>query len=214
MEKRVTLAERVHRRLFDLLFRRSLVFNTCWEDPWVDRQALCIGPDDSIMVITSAGCNTLDYALADVFLQIPIQKNYFWTVYMRGHYTPECCPDYLMEENFLRLKEGLVDRIHIHNGTVTSFLEETGMEISKFVLLDHMDWLGAHQPEALRAEWEQILARARPGARVIFRSGSSRPAFLESLHRLVFLEELAAELHRHDRVRTYASFHIAEIKAA
>ena len=38
------LAERVHDRLFDLLTRRTLLYNTCWEDPAVDRQALRIGP--------------------------------------------------------------------------------------------------------------------------------------------------------------------------
>lgn len=48
---------------FNLVHRCSLVYNTCWEDPRLDRAALDVGSQDSIAVITSAGCNALDYAL-------------------------------------------------------------------------------------------------------------------------------------------------------
>jgi S-adenosylmethionine-diacylglycerol 3-amino-3-carboxypropyl transferase len=51
------------RRLFDAVHRRNLVYNQCWEDPAVDRRALDLDPDDRVLVITSAGCNALDYAL-------------------------------------------------------------------------------------------------------------------------------------------------------
>jgi S-adenosylmethionine-diacylglycerol 3-amino-3-carboxypropyl transferase len=48
---------------FDTLWRNNLVYNQCWEDPAVDRQALDLQPSDRLLVITSAGCNALDYAL-------------------------------------------------------------------------------------------------------------------------------------------------------
>jgi S-adenosylmethionine-diacylglycerol 3-amino-3-carboxypropyl transferase len=51
------------RRLFDAIHGRHLVYNQCWEDPAVDRQALRLTPADRVLVITSAGCNALDYAL-------------------------------------------------------------------------------------------------------------------------------------------------------
>ena len=51
------------RRIFNTVHRNNLVYNTCWEDPRLDRVALDIGADDNILVITSAGCNALDYAL-------------------------------------------------------------------------------------------------------------------------------------------------------
>jgi hypothetical protein len=57
------LRERVDQRIFDAIWSRNLVYNTCWEDPPVDREALALGPDDTVLVITSAGCNALDYAL-------------------------------------------------------------------------------------------------------------------------------------------------------
>ena len=56
--------ERVRRAWFNLIHTHNLVYNTCWEDPRVDRVALELSPDDSVLVITSAGCNALDYLLA------------------------------------------------------------------------------------------------------------------------------------------------------
>ncbi len=55
---------RVSRFAFDLVHRRNLVYNQCWEDPAVDQQALGLTRDDRVLVITSAGCNALDYALS------------------------------------------------------------------------------------------------------------------------------------------------------
>ena len=55
---------RVSRWLFDAVHRQHLVYNQCWEDPAVDHEALRLRPDDRVLVITSAGCNALDYALS------------------------------------------------------------------------------------------------------------------------------------------------------
>ncbi|MFG0296509.1 MAG: DUF3419 family protein, partial [Maioricimonas sp. JB045] len=56
--------ERLSRTYFNLIHKNNLVYNTCWEDPRLDHVALELGPDDNVLVITSAGCNALDYALA------------------------------------------------------------------------------------------------------------------------------------------------------
>ena len=53
----------LHGVWFNLLYSKNLIYNTCWEDPCLDRAALNLGEDDTVLVITSAGCNTLDYAL-------------------------------------------------------------------------------------------------------------------------------------------------------
>jgi S-adenosylmethionine-diacylglycerol 3-amino-3-carboxypropyl transferase len=394
----LTLSDRIDQRVFNALYARSLVYNTCWEDPAVDRRALNLGPNDSVMVISSAGCNALDYALdaparihavdanprqnallelkiaairrlehedffalfgvgyhprfrdfyrsslrgelsdfartwwdkhggwftsplgsfyyhglaglvargfrayfrlrpklandlqdlfaaADlttqrriyderiapalwtpgmkwvlgrqltmsllgvphpqrrlvqsqhaegvagfvreaieyVFRQLSVTDNYFWRVYVEGRYTPECCPEYLKPGNFLALKQGLVDRITLHNSTVTEFLHDTPKPISRFVLLDHMDWMSSYHPAALVEEWNAILGRARDGARILLRSAHADPAFLnwvrvghkrqrldEALH---FDHALAARLHADDRVHTYAGFKIADVAA-
>lgn len=393
-----TFLDRFDQTVFNAIYSRALVYNTCWEDPAVDRLALAIKPDDTLLVITSAGCNVLDYALTGphrihavdanprqnallelklagircltfddffaafgrgyhaafrtayfdalrhelspfaqgfwdkrvdwfgkprgsfyyhglsgivarsfraylglrprlaasiaalfdtqsleeqrniydtrvqplmwtpginwtlsrqitmsllgvphpqrkevqdqhergvagfvresleyVLRQLPVWTNYFWSVYVRGRYTQSCCPEYLKRDNFAALQAGLADRIRLHTATVTEFLQGTQERISKFVLLDHMDWMSSYYPEALAEEWAFIFRRATPGARVIFRSAHAAPTYLEHLEvgvertrlrdRLVFHEDLAAELQRADRVHTYAGFHVADVRA-
>lgn len=393
-----SFADRFDQAVFDAIYARALVYNACWEDPAVDRLALNIGADDTMLVITSAGCNVLDYALTGprrihavdsnprqsallelklagirrldfedffaafgngyhprfrsfyrdvlrrdlspfartfwdkhvdwfgnprgsfyfhglsgivarlfraylrvrprlaasvaelfdarslddqrrlydtrvqaliwtpsvnwtlsrqltmsllgvphpqrkevqnqhergvagfvrdsveyVFRQLPVWTNYFWSVYVRGRYTPECCPEYLKPDNFAALRSGLADRIQVHTSTVTDFLKATEKPISKFVLLDHMDWMSCYFPVALAEEWSWILRRATLDARIIFRSAHAAPAYLEQLElragrkrlsdHLTFRRDLAAGLQRRDRVHTYAGFHVADVTA-
>lgn len=399
MKAALTLRDRIDQAVFNAIYARSLVYNTCWEDPAVDRLALDLQPNDTLLVITSAGCNVLDYALAGpsrihavdanprqtallelklagirrlafedffdlfgsgvheqfrevyhdslrgdlsdfargywddrlhwfgrrrgsfyfqglagtvarafrtylsirpqlaasvgalfeansledqraiydrqvqplmwgpgmnwtlsrqltmsmlgvpyaqrrqvqaqhqggvagfireaveyVFRELPVWTNYFWMVYINGRYTPSCCPEYLKRDNFLALKAGLAQCIVPHTCTVTAFLQATQERISKFVLLDHMDWMSSYYPEALAEEWMAILTRATPDARVIFRSAHAAPAYLDQVRvgarrarlreRLVFQEALARDLQRHDRVHTYAGFHVADLVGA
>jgi len=394
-----SLTDRLDQRVFDAIYSRSLVYNTCWEDPAVDRLALRLRPQDRMLVIASAGCNVLDYALlapacihavdanprqtallelklaairhlefedffslfgegrhprfrflyraalrdrlppfardywdrhghwfwgADpgdsfyyhglsgivargfraylrlrpelragvgmllearsledqrqvydrqvrpqlwgrtmswalsrqltmsmlgvphpqrkeverqhehgtagfvreavdyVFRRLPLWTNYFWTLYLRGRYGAECCPEYLRPENFAALKRGLAERIEVHTCTVTEFLQATRERISRFVLLDHMDWMSSYYPQALAEEWDAICARATHDARVIFRSAHRAPRYLDGLRladgcalreRLEFDHGLSAALQPHDRVHTYAGFHIADVHA-
>lgn len=49
--------------LFDLIHGNRLIYNACWEDPRLDRQLLKLDADSQVVVITSAGCNVLDYIL-------------------------------------------------------------------------------------------------------------------------------------------------------
>ncbi len=390
--------DRLDQKVFDGLYSRSLVYNTCWEDPAVDRQALQLGPQDSILMISSAGCNALDYALQGprrihavdanprqtallelklagihrlefddffrifgdgyhagfrelyrrrlrdelsdfariywdrycnwftsrhgsfyyhglagfvargfstyfrlqpqlaedirelfscndldaqrriydekisaelwtptinwvlgrqltmsligvphpqrrlvqaqhpggvagfireaidyVFRNLPVADNHFWRVYLNGSYTRDCCPEYLKADNFLALKNGLADRIEPHTCTVTEFLQRNEEPISRFVLLDHMDWMSSYHPTALIEEWNAIIDRAQPGARILLRSAHANPAFLDwveigaarrRLPEVVrFDRELAARLQRQDRVHTYAGFMIADVPA-
>ncbi|MCP5315612.1 MAG: BtaA family protein [Chromatiaceae bacterium] len=393
-----TLLDRIDHRVFNAIYSRALVYNTCWEDPAVDRLALNIGPEDNLLVITSAGCNVLDYALVGprrihavdanprqnallelklagiaqldyddffcafgngyhprmrelyhdalrarlspfarvfwdkrvgwfgnpkgsfyfhglsgivarafraylamrprlatgirdlfgaqdldeqrriydtrvqplmwtpavnwtlsrqltmsmlgvphpqrkqvidqhrhgvagfvrdsleyVLRNLPMHTNYFWNVYVHGRYTETCCPEYLKRDNFALLKDGLVDRISLHTSTVTEFLQATDTRISKFVLLDHMDWMSSYYPEALAEEWRYILRRATPAARIIFRSAHAQPAYLQQLElgsagtrlhdHLLFHGALASHLQQMDRVHTYAGFHVADVIA-
>jgi S-adenosylmethionine-diacylglycerol 3-amino-3-carboxypropyl transferase len=159
-----------------------------------------------------------------VILELPFQDNYFWRVYMQGHYTPDCCPEYVKRENFDRLKT-LMPRLHIHTNTVTGFVEQAEPGLSKFTLLDHMDWMSFYDPEGLVAEWNAILEKARPGARVIFRSAGLRVDYIDHLKveyqgrrrhladLLKYHRDHAEELHQKDRVHTYGSFCIVDLPA-
>ena len=48
---------------FHYVHGNNLVYVTCWEDPRLDRIAMNLTSDDTVLVLTSAGCNVLDYAL-------------------------------------------------------------------------------------------------------------------------------------------------------
>jgi S-adenosylmethionine-diacylglycerol 3-amino-3-carboxypropyl transferase len=161
-------------------------------------------------------------ALETVVTKLPFQNNYFWRVYLQGHYTKDCCPEYLKPANFQLLKERL-SRLKIHTCTMTDFLRRTEPGISKFVLLDHMDWMDFNNPDGLADEWNAILEKARPGARAIYRSAGLKVSYLERLRvrykgqqtelggLLRQHTDLAAQLHARDRVHTYGSFYIADL---
>lgn len=161
-----------------------------------------------------------------VFARIPFADNYFWRVYLTGEYTPTCCPEYLKPENFEKLKGGLVDSVHIHTNTILNFLRSHDGQISRYILLDHMDWLAAERKPELLEEWQAIVDRAAPKTRILWRSGGLQTEFVDPItvqrdgqevkigDVLEYHPELAAELHEKDRVHTYGSFYIADLLPA
>ena len=172
--------------------------------------------------------NVIQYiqnCLDEVFTKLPIRDNYFWRVYVTGSYSRDCCPEYLVEENFNALKGGLVNRISVHTDTVEHFLRYTcDHPISRFVLLDHMDWLSDQYYDALVSEWDAILSMAAPQTRLIWRSGGLNTDYINTVpvkvngeqvplgNLLTYDRSKAEELHRLDRVHTYGSFHIADLR--
>ncbi|MBB5032625.1 DUF3419 family protein [Prosthecobacter vanneervenii] len=150
--------------------------------------------------------------LRHVFTELPIADNYFWRVYMTGSYTLGCCPNYLKQENLATLQQR-VDRLKSYTTTLSGFLREYPGKYTHFVLLDHQDWLAAHDTAALLDEWELILANSAPGAKVLMRSAGVNLDFVpESVRaRLRFFPERTEALHQLDRVGTYGSLHFAEV---
>ncbi len=162
--------------------------------------------------------------MESVFADLPMKDNYFWRVYMTGQYTPECCPEYLKPDNVQRLKDGLLDNVSTHTDSVQGFLEKHDGKVSKFILLDHMDWLSDHFFPLLESEWQAIVDKAADNTRLIWRSGGLRTDFIDDVEvtldgevqkiapRLNYNKTLADELHVVDRVHTYGSFYIADLK--
>lgn len=157
-----------------------------------------------------------------VFRKLPLKDNYFWRVYLTGEYTPSCCPEYLKPANFELLRSGLADCIETRTGSIVDYLETTTERFSRFVLLDHMDWLSTTGHSILAREWHGIFSRSAPKSRVLFRSGGLHVDFVDPLtiefngksqrvgDILQYNRTLASELHAKDRVHTYGSFYIAD----
>lgn len=53
------------------IYKSKIIFNTCWEDVRCDSEALKIGKDDVVLIITSAGENAIVHALNGKFLSTP-----------------------------------------------------------------------------------------------------------------------------------------------
>jgi S-adenosylmethionine-diacylglycerol 3-amino-3-carboxypropyl transferase len=51
------------KQIFTHVHSNNLVYNTCWEDPRIDRNVMALNHTADLVMITSAGCNALDYAL-------------------------------------------------------------------------------------------------------------------------------------------------------
>ncbi|MFO0924696.1 MAG: BtaA family protein [Pirellulales bacterium] len=162
-------------------------------------------------------------SLEAVFAKLPVQDNYFWRVYITGSYTPECCPEYLKPHNVEKLRNGDWQRLTVHTDSVQGFLEKNDVKISRYILLDHMDWLSDHFFPLLESEWQAILERAAEKTRILWRSGGLRTEFINNVsvkvqgqvralpELLRYNTELASKLHELDRVHTYGSFYIADL---
>lgn len=158
--------------------------------------------------------NFLRSSLYNVFTKIPMEENYFWHAYLTGSYTESCSPNYLKPENFEFIRENL-NRIHIHNNTISGFLSENPSQYTHFVLLDHQDWLAWNDLEALHMEWDLILKNSIPGqTNVLLRSAGITRDFLPAfaLEAVNFHDNIAEEWHHKDRVGTYASMHFGTVK--
>jgi S-adenosylmethionine-diacylglycerol 3-amino-3-carboxypropyl transferase len=151
--------------------------------------------------------------LRHVLTEVAIRDNYFWRVYLTGSYTRDCCPNYLLEENFETLRER-AGRVQVHDTTVSEFLRRSPGHYTHFVLLDHQDWLAWHKPAALAEEWRLLLDNSAAGSKVLMRSASPRVGFLPEwvLTAVRFFPELTEALHPKDRVGTYGSVNLAVVR--
>ncbi len=68
--------EWVSGRIFKMVHGRNLVYNTCWEDPRLDKEVLNLSAEDNLLVITSAGCNALSYALTGLNHVYAVDMNF------------------------------------------------------------------------------------------------------------------------------------------
>lgn len=171
-----------------------------------DSQKQLLKPD-------TEGVGFVEKSMRQVFTQLPISDNYFWQLYFHGKYTPNCTPNYLKTSNFETLKKQM-PTIKTHNATITDFLQQNPSAYSHYVLLDHQDWLAAHNRPALEEEWRAILDNSREGTRILLRSAAYEVDFFPDFvrERVVFEKEKTAEWHQKDRVGTYGSVYLGIVR--
>ncbi len=63
------------RSLMERIVFHGIVFNMSWEDPEMDRRALRVGPGDTVVSISSAGCNPLNFLCQNPDKLITIDGN-------------------------------------------------------------------------------------------------------------------------------------------
>lgn len=152
-------------------------------------------------------------ALRQVFTTLPIGENYFWQLYINGQYTIDCCPNYLKPAHFETLQQR-INSITTYTTTIAQFLKDHPKAYSHYILLDHQDWLAAHDLPALEEEWRLILRNSRPGTKILLRSGAIRVDFLPDfvLDQVNFEHPLLREQHAKDRVGTYGSVYCGTVQ--
>ncbi|NGP76319.1 BtaA family protein [Balneolaceae bacterium YR4-1] len=63
MNRLQNIVQNLQSKLFDTVVSNRLVYNTCWEDPEIDRELLGLDSESQVIMLSSAGCNALDYLL-------------------------------------------------------------------------------------------------------------------------------------------------------
>lgn len=143
----------------------------------------------------------------------PVQDNYFlWQAFNRGYAVgPDASlPPYLAPENFDAIA-ARTGRVSALNQSLTDHLAARPQAaLDAYVLLDAQDWMTDAQLNAL---WTQITRTARPGARVLFRTGGAAdilpgrvPAAL--LARWRYDAGASARAHAQDRSAIYGGVHL------
>ena len=136
-------------------------------------------------------------------------ENHFYLCCLQGHYTRKCCPKYLREDEFERLKAGVVDKVD--NRTCWFADALTDGSYDKVILMDHMDWL---DDKAIETLCEQLAEHVVPGGKIIWRSGALNPHYAEAIERHGF-DIQVQDQHNFkrdtpaiciDKVNMYASF--------
>lgn len=148
----------------------------------------------------------------------PIRDNYFaWQAFARryGPTDAPALPPYLQAAHFDVVARH-AGRVMLHNRSMTDLLaERAAASLDAYVLLDAQDWMNDRQLNAL---WDEITRTARPGARVIFRTGGAddilpgrvRAATLNRWERDAAASDAG---FAQDRSAIYGGFHLYRQKA-
>ena len=160
------------------------------------------------------------YFFKYVIFNNELKKNYFFYPYCNGSFSEECCPDYLKEENYLKVRDRL-ERITIHTDFIENVckkVSEKGDVITKAILLDHMDWLEEGQ---IMKEWEIYKKYCDKDCIYLWRSASKKK-YIGCLNELDYIEHYVLDHKKEkfikdedkffDRIGSYYSTCLAKIQ--
>ncbi|KAG0335320.1 hypothetical protein BG000_007636 [Podila horticola] len=99
---------------------------------------------------------------------------YFYNLVVNRQYTRMSCPSYLTQEGFQVLKvSGATDAMVLHTSSIIQVLRSMrDGELTKAVLMDHMDWFG---PADAEEEVREVARAVRAGGMVLWRSAGRKP---------------------------------------
>lgn len=193
-----------------LISRRASLFGL--GIPPAQYEKLASDEDGDIMPV-------LKERLRKLTCDFPIKDNYFaWQAFQRhyDHAPDRSVPPYLEAGRFDALKRS-AGRAQILNESMTVYLaNEPDNSKDAYVLLDAQDWM---TDEQLTELWSEITRTARPGARVIFRTGGT-PDILPGrvpdaiLGQWAYDVEGSAKGFASDRSAIYGGFHLYRKPAA
>jgi len=147
--------------------------------------------------------------------EFPVADNYFaWQAFGRRYdlVGRRAVPPYLKPEAWQRIR-ARAGRLDVRQASVTDYLgTQPARSVDRYVLLDAQDWMNERQLGAL---WREIARTARPGARVVFRTGAEESpveSVLSTAERQRWRYDPAAarEIVTRDRAAIYGGVHLYE----
>lgn len=156
--------------------------------------------------------NTFDPVIKNSLLKT---HNYFYYMPLMQKYHTSSAPSYLMEDGFkaLQSEPERLDAIKIHTDMVVNVLnnEIADEELTKVILMDHLDWFSL---EDATAEISAVARKTAKGGKVFWRSAGKHPWYISLFEELGFVVKPCqireGDSMYIDRVNMYASFWMGE----
>ena len=146
--------------------------------------------------------NMVKESYNNIFKKFSVRDdNYFIYGLVKGELRKDNCPEYLKKTNFDFLKDN-IQKIKIETSYVSDYLEITDVKFTRFILLDHLDWMT--YKEVLREA--KLIKKNNRKVQGIFRSGNKFPWYLNILKENFKIKDLTFE-SVNDRLGTYPGFY-------
>ncbi len=145
------------------------------------------------------------------FTDLPVNSNYFFALYLLGHYNgEEYIPEYLKEKNFSSIKTN-IDKIIPVSADSKYWLEQQPAEMfDSFALSNICELMDDADTRKL---FNEVIRTAKPGAKIIFRNLMIPREVPEELKNTIIKDDgLSRQLQFEDRSFVYGKVAVYSIK--